>query len=249
MKKLFLPWLLITLFPLMSFLQQEPIIIYMVGDSTMANKPYSKGNPEKGWGQVFPLYFKEGIKIENHAKNGRSSKSFRDEGLWDIVLGKIKPGHYVIIAFGHNDQKQDSPERYSAPDTDYRKNLERYVRETRNKGGIPVLATPIMRRRFDENGKLYDTHGRYPEVVREIAKEKNVPLLDLHKQTEMLLKAYGEERSKELFLHIQPGEYASLPQGKEDDTHLSAIGAFQVCDLAIEEIKLAVPEWVPYLKD
>lgn len=249
MKKLFLPWLLITLFPLMSFLQQEPIIIYMVGDSTMANKPYNKGNPEKGWGQVFPLYFKEGIKIENHAKNGRSSKSFRDEGLWDIVLEKIKPGHYVIIAFGHNDQKQDSPERYSAPDTDYRKNLERYVRETRNKGGIPVLATPIMRRRFDENGKLYDTHGRYPEVVREIAKEKNVPLLDLHKQTEMLLKAYGEERSKELFLHIQPGEYASLPQGKEDDTHLSAIGAFRVCDLAIEEIKLAVPEWVPYLKD
>lgn len=249
MKKLFLPWLLITLFPLMSFLQQEPIIIYMVGDSTMANKPYNKGNPEKGWGQVFPLYFKEGIKIENHAKNGRSSKSFRDEGLWDIVLEKIKPGHYVIITFGHNDQKQDSPERYSAPDTDYRKNLERYVRETRNKGGIPVLATPIMRRRFDENGKLYDTHGRYPEVVREIAKEKNVPLLDLHKQTEMLLKAYGEERSKELFLHIQPGEYASLPQGKEDDTHLSAIGAFRVCDLAIEEIKLAVPEWVPYLKD
>lgn len=249
MKKLFLPWLLITLFPLMSFLQQEPIIIYMVGDSTMANKPYNKGNPEKGWGQVFPLYFKEGIKIENHAKNGRSSKSFRDEGLWDIVLEKIKPGHYVIITFGHNDQKQDSPERYSAPDTDYRKNLERYVRETRNKGGIPVLATPIMRRRFDENGKLYDTHGRYPEVVREIAKEKNVPLLDLHKQTEMLLKAYGEERSKELFLHIQPGEYASLPQGKEDDTHLSAIGAFRVCDLAIEEIKLVVPEWVPYLKD
>lgn len=249
MKKLFLPWLLITLFPLMSFLQQEPIIIYMVGDSTMANKPYNKGNPEKGWGQVFPLYFKEGIKIENHAKNGRSSKSFRDEGLWDIVLEKIKPGHYVIITFGHNDQKQDSPERYSAPDTDYRKNLERYVRETRNKGGIPVLATPIMRRRFDENGKLYDTHGRYPEVVREIAKEKNVPLLDLHKQTEMLLKAYGEERSKELFLHIQSGEYASLPQGKEDDTHLSAIGAFRVCDLAIEEIKLVVPEWVPYLKD
>ncbi len=248
MKKLFLPWLLITLFPLMSFLQQEPIIIYMVGDSIMANKPYSKGNPEKGWGQVFPLYFKEGIKIENHAKNGRSSKSFRDEGLWDIVLEKIKPGNYVIIAFGHNDQKQDSPERYTEPDKGYRKNLERYVHETRVRGGIPVLATPIMRRRFDDNGKFYDTHGRYPEVVREIAKEKKVPLLDLHKKTEKLLKAYGEERSKELFLHIQPGEYASLPEGKVDDTHLSAIGAFRVCDLAVEEIKHTVPEWVPYLK-
>lgn len=249
MKKLFLPWLLITLFPLMSFLQQEPIIIYMVGDSTMANKPYNKGNPEKGWGQVFPLYFKEGIKIENHAKNGRSSKSFRDEGLWDIVLEKIKPGHYVIIAFGHNDQKIESPDRYSAPETDYRKNLERYVLETRDKGAIPVLATPIMRRRFDENGKLYDTHGKYPDVVRSVAKEMNVPLLDLHKKTEALLTAYGEERSKWLFLHIQPGEYGAMPNGKEDDTHLSAIGAFQVCDLAIEEIKLTMPEWVPYLKD
>lgn len=215
----------------------------------MANKPYSKGNPEKGWGQVFPLYFKEGIKIENHAKNGRSSKSFRDEGLWDIVLEKIKPGNYVIIAFGHNDQKQDSPERYTELDKGYRKNLERYVHETRVRGGIPVLATPIMRRRFDDNGKFYDTHGRYPEVVREIAKEKKVPLLDLHKKTEKLLKAYGEERSKELFLHIQPGEYASLPEGKVDDTHLSAIGAFRVCDLAVEEIKHTVPEWVPYLKD
>lgn len=111
-----------------------------------------------------------------------------------------------------------------------------------------MLATPIMRRRFDDNGKFYDTHGRYPEVVREIAKEKKVPLLDLHKKTEKLLKAYGEERSKELFLHIQPGEYASLPEGKVDDTHLSAIGAFRVCDLAVEEIKHTVPEWVPYLK-
>lgn len=249
MKKTLLPLFLMALLPLGAFLQHDDITIYMVGDSTMADKPYKNGNPEKGWGQVFPLYFKEGISIENHAKNGRSSKSFIDEGLWAVVLERIKPGDYVIIEFGHNDQKKESPERYSAPDTDYRKNLEKYVRETRTRGGIPVLATPIMRRRFDENGKFYDTHGRYPEVVREIAKEKNVPLLDLHKKTEELLTVYGKERSKELFLHIQPGEYASLPQGKEDDTHLSASGAFRVCDLAIEEIKLAVPEWVPYLKD
>lgn len=249
MKKTLLPLFLMALLPLVAFLQHDDITIYMVGDSTMADKPYKNGNPEKGWGQVFPLYFKEGISIENHAKNGRSSKSFIDEGLWAVVLERIKPGDYVIIEFGHNDQKKESPERYSAPDTDYRKNLERYVRETRARGGIPVLATPIMRRRFDENGKFYDTHGRYPEVVREIAKEKNVPLLDLHKKTEELWTVYGKERSKELFLHIQPGEYASLPQGKEDDTHLSANGAFRVCDLAIEEIKLALPEWVPYLKD
>lgn len=248
MKKFFILLIIGALFPLLALLQKEDITIYMIGDSTMANKPYDKGNPEKGWGQVFPLYFKEGIKIENHAMNGRSSKSFRDEGLWDVVLEKIKPGDYVIIEFGHNDQKEKSPQRYSAPDTDYRNNLQRYIQDTRAKGGTPILATPIMRRRFDENGQFYDTHGRYSEVVREVAAAENVPLLDLHKKTEQLLKDYGEERSKALFLHILPGEYASLPKGKEDDTHLSAYGAFKVCDLAIEEIKQSVPEWVKYLK-
>lgn len=247
MKKLFL-LLTMILCPLFALMQKENITIYMIGDSTMADKPYDKGNPEKGWGQVFPLYFKEGIKIENYAMNGRSSKSFRDEGRWDMILEKIRPGDYVIIEFGHNDQKEESPQRYSAPDTDYRNNLQRYIQDTRIKGGKPVLGTPIMRRRFDEDGQCYDTHGRYPEVVREVAAAENVPLLDLHKKTEQLLKDFGEERSKALFLHIFPGEYASLPKGKEDDTHLSAYGAFKVCDLAIEEIKQSVPEWVKYLK-
>src|SRR5690554_3425133 len=99
MKKLFLLLTIGALFPLLAFLQKEDITIYMIGDSTMASKPYGNGNPEKGWGQVFPLYFKEGIKIENHAMNGRSSKSFRDEGVWDVVLQKIKSGDYVIIEF------------------------------------------------------------------------------------------------------------------------------------------------------
>ena len=228
---------------------KNEITIFMIGNSTMADKPYADGNPEKGWGQVFPLYFKEGIKIENHAVNGRSTKSFIDEGRWDVVLERIKPGDYVIIEFGHNDEKKKDPKRYAAPRKGYRTNLIKFITETRAKGGTPVLATPIVRRRFDENGNFYDTHGEYPVVVRELAKEYNVPLLDLHERTEQMLREYGKELSKKLFLHILPVEYKSLPEGRTDNTHLSACGAFKVCDLAVEEIRSLLPELVKWLKE
>jgi len=223
--------------------------LFLIGDSTVADKPYSNGNPEKGWGQVFPLYFKPGIKVENHAVNGRSTKSFRDEGRWDVVLNRLQPGDYVIIEFGHNDQKSHDTTRYAAAETDYRKNLIRCIDEAREHGGIPILATPIVRRRFDESGQFYDTHGLYPGVVREVAKLKNVPLLDLHVLTQQLLIKYGEERSKLLFLHILPGEYESLPGGREDDTHLSGVGAFVICDLVKSELSKGVPELSLYFKE
>lgn len=221
----------------------------MIGNSTMADKPYNIGNPEKGWGQVFPLYFKEGVQIENHSINGRSTKSFIDQGRWEIVREKIAPGDYVIIEFGHNDAKKEDTTRYAEANTTYRWNLEKFVNDTREKGGIPVLATPIVRRRFDKNGNFYDVHGDYPKVVREVAEAKDVIMLDMHSKSEALLIQYGEENSKQLFLHIAPGEYASLPDGKTDDTHFSATGAFRMCDLAVEEIKLKIPELVKFLKD
>ncbi len=223
--------------------------IYMIGNSTMADKPYINGNPEKGWGQIFPLYFKEGIKIENHAVNGRSTKSFLDEGRWNVVLEKIQANDYVIIEFGHNDSKKEDPKRFADANTDYRTNLIKFVNETRSKGGIPILATPIVRRRFDDQGKFYDVHGDYPIVVREVAVNMNVILLDLHKRTEEMLIEFGEEKSKLLFLLIEPMEYKSLPEGKTDNTHLSAYGAFKVCDLASEEIRKLIPELAAYLKD
>ncbi|QQS35294.1 MAG: rhamnogalacturonan acetylesterase [Ignavibacteriales bacterium] len=221
----------------------------MIGNSTMADKPYKDGNPEKGWGQILPLYFKEGIKIENHAVNGRSTKSFLDEGRWISVYDKIKPGDYVIIEFGHNDTKKEDPKRFADANTDYRKNLEKFITETLQKGGIPILATPIVRRRFDENGKFYDVHGDYPKVIRELAVEKKVILLDLHKSSEELLINYGEENSKKLFLHISPNEYNSLPEGKTDDTHFSPTGAFRICDLASAEIRIKIPALAKFLKD
>lgn len=241
--------LLLFLSPLALLFQEDEITIFLVADSTVSNKPFNEGgNPEKGWGQIFPLYLKEGVKIDNHAINGRSTKSFRDQGRWDKVMELMKPGDYVIIEFGHNDEKIEDPKRYADPDTAYRANLKQYIAEAREKGAKPILATPIVRRSFDENSNLIDTHGRYPEVVREVAKEEKVPLLDLEAKSKKLVAAYGEERSKQLYLHIQPGEYASLPEGREDDTHLSPFGAFRVCDLVVEEIQNQVPELVKYLK-
>jgi lysophospholipase L1-like esterase len=215
----------------------------------LADKPYSGSNPEKGWGQIFPLYFKEGIKVENHAMNGRSTKSFRDEGRWEVVYERMKAGDYVLIEFGHNDQKIESPDRFAEADTDFRINLICYVKEIIEKGGKPILATPISRRSFDENGVLKDTHGRYSEVVREVAKELKVPLFDLHTKTIELLEQFGEEKSKELFLHYRPGDYEQYPEGQEDNTHLSPTGAFKVCDLAVKELRRELPELEIFLKE
>lgn len=231
-----------------NYTTEGDITFFLVGDSTMADKPYSGSNPEKGWGQVFPLYFKEGIRFENHAVNGRSTKSFRAEGRWKTVMKRLKPGDYVIIEFAHNDQKINAKDRYAYADSDYRDNLIRFVKEVREKEGKPVLATPISRRSFDENGNLTDTHGRYSEVVREVAAEMEVPLFDLNKKTIEVLEQFGVEKSKELFLHYRPGDYSQFPEGRDDNTHLSPTGAFKVSDLAVEELRRELPELVKYLK-
>ena len=150
----------------------RPTHVFMIGDSTMANKP-ENAIPEVGWGQVLHYFFNDSIVIENHAKNGRSSKSFIDEGLWGKVIASVQKGDYVIIQFGHNDEKEDTA-RHTTPSTSYKKNLERFVDETNKKGGIPILCTSIVRRHFDKEGTLRDTHGEYLRTVRKVALEKRV---------------------------------------------------------------------------
>lgn len=242
----FLCFLLIVLVQ-PSFCQE--ITIFLVGNSTMANKSWRGGHPETGWGQTLPLYFTEGVKIQNHAMNGRSTKSFLAEGRWDSVVNRVKPGDYIIIEFGHNDSKKEDTTKFADANTDYRLNLIKFINDAISKNAIPILATPIVRRRFSKDGNFYDVHGDYPKVVREVAEEKNVFLLDLHKSSEKLIISYGEESSKKLFLHIESGEYHSLPKGLTDDTHLSPYGAFRVCDLAIAELKAKVPPLAKYIKD
>ena len=128
------------------WLTASSFTIHLCGDSTMAEKNLSNGNPERGWGMMFQNFLDEGATVINYAQNGRSTKSFIDKGLWDKVLQAIRPGDYVFIEFGHNDAKESDPERYAAPWGAYQDNLRRFIDETRQKGGTPVLLTPVARR-------------------------------------------------------------------------------------------------------
>ena len=176
--------------------------IFVIGDSTAANKDTTGGKVERGWGMMLQQCFDaDFIVVDNHAVNGRSSKSFLDEGRWDKVLEKIQPGDYVIIQFGHNDEKAQ-PTRHTDPGSTFDYNLARYVRETREKGGIPVLMNPVVRRNFFvlppevaddeqlrnmtfsdtehlvEGDSLNDTHGLYRVAPRDVARRMNCHFID-----------------------------------------------------------------------
>lgn len=213
-------------------LNSKDFTVFMIGDSTMANKPTDQ-DTERGWGQKLPLFIKDGVKIDNHAKNGRSSKSFLGEGLWDEVHNALTPGDWVIIQFGHNDQKPDE-ERHTEPFTTYMENLRLYVNEIRAKGGNPILCTSIVRGKFEGN-MLQDTHGDYPKAAIQVAEELNVPLLDLEKATAQFVQELGPEKLKQFYVPA-------------DNTHLSPWGATRVAELACEEIKLLDLPLVAFLK-
>jgi len=227
---------IIFLFLSLMIWAQKPTL-FLIGDSTMSNKDNPEKNPEHGWGQVLPQFFTSGIEIQNHAMNGRSSKSFRTEGRWDKVEKRLKKGDFVIIQFGHNDQKLKDSTKFTNPYTQYKANLERYVNETRAKGATPILMTSIVRRDFTENGVLVDTHKEYPLVVRLVADDMKVPFVDMQLLTEQMEISAGPEKSKLLHLHFKEGEIEYYPKGKDDDTHLSKLGAETVAKLATKSLK------------
>lgn len=237
----------ITVAAISAFGQNRPVQIFLAGDSTMAAKADDK-RPETGWGEKLEAQFKPGtVKVENRAANGRSTKSFIDEGRWQKIIDELQKGDWVFIQFGHNDQKKDSPERYASPE-DYKKNLIRFIGDVKAKGGHPLLVTPVVRRRFDKDGKFYDTHGEYPNVVRTVAANRKVPLIDLHKFSEQMVSRFGPDDSKKFFLHLRPGKSQNYPKGVEDDTHFSNYGAFIMATVVAGEIRAMRNSLSPYLK-
>ncbi len=213
-----------------------PLTVHLVGDSTMADKRDPEHNPERGWGQMLHLFFNDEVTVKNHAVNGRSSLSFIHEGRWNEVLEELRPGDYVLIQFGHNDQKAYDPQRYANPWSAYRRNLERMCRETMERGGKPVILSSIVRRNFNAEGTLEDTHGPYPYIAREVALELGIPFIDLQQQTEDLVSGLGPVRSTALYMHLKPGESEMYPDGRTDNTHLNVSGATEVAAMVAASI-------------
>lgn len=262
--------------PAMAATAQVPadsVTVFMIGDSTMANKPLDKENQERGWGQMLPIYFEGPIKVDNHAVNGRSSKSFIDEGRWEKVREQIRPGDYVIIQFGHNDEKAKSPDRYTVPGSTFDANLKKFVNETREKGGTPILINSIVRRNFPANGiaaaqtddrqktwkkglenypaegdTLVDTHGDYRIAPRNVAEEMGVAFVDMNALTHELVQGLGKDASKSLYMWMPVGVYEFAPNGRIDNTHLNVFGGIVVSRLAVNALAEKVPTLRPYIR-
>ncbi|MFN2744756.1 rhamnogalacturonan acetylesterase [Bacillus sp. z60-18] len=209
----------------------QDIQLFLAGDSTVSDYDASVA-PRAGWGQKIGEYVKPGLLVRNEAASGRSSKSFIEEGRLEKILKQIRGGDYLFVQFGHNDQKPD--ERHTDPFGTFKVYLGRYVDSARRKNANPVLITPVARRAFDNQGCLTDTHGDYPDAVRELASELQTPLIDLALKSGRLLQSLGPEASKKLFLWLEPGEHPNYPDGVSDNTHFSEYGAGEIAKLVVQ---------------
>ncbi len=247
---------------------EEKIVIHMIGDSTMANKKLDDGNLERGWGQMFQALFDEQVAVANYAVNGRSSKSFIDEGRWQVVLDSMRQGDYLIIQFGHNDEKADSA-RHTSPGTTFDANLRRFVSEAREKGATPILMNSIVRRNFGKNPNavaaddyrqalalapdaesdtLEDTHGAYLLSPRLVAKETGAEFIDMNAMTRNLVQRMGRERSKEIFMWVEPGTCKACPDGRQDNTHLNIRGARMISQMALDSLAAHAPTLAQHMR-
>ncbi|MFF4271400.1 rhamnogalacturonan acetylesterase [Streptomyces sp. NPDC001536] len=200
--------------------------LYIAGDSTAAQK-YADAAPETGWGMAFPFFLHKDRPAANHAVNGRSSKSFVDEGRLDVILGAIRPGDFLLVQFAHNDEKSADPARYTEPWTTYQDYLRLYIDGARARGARPVLATSVERRKFDVDGNAVPTHGDYPASMRALAEEERVALLDIQALSLALWQKLGVEETK---------TYFNWTATEQDNTHFNPPGAIAVARLVAQEL-------------
>lgn len=214
---------------------KKKVTVWMIGDSTMCQYKPNRF-PLTGWGMKFADYFDSSVTIKNRAKGGRSTRTFLSQGRWKPIVDSLQEGDYVIIQFGHNDEAKDYPDRYTPPD-DYRKNLIKFITETRSKKAIPVLISPVSRRYFDSSGHIRETHKPYSGIVRDLARKYNVPVIDLDEMSRKLFQKYGPVNSKLLFMQLNKGENPNYPNGIHDNTHFNAYGARHVAELVLQGVE------------
>ena len=235
------PFISICLLLCLAFSVRPPRLrIFLAGDSTMSEKD-RRAYPETGWGMPFAHFWDEGVEVVNRARNGRSTRTFLSEGLWAGLMADMGAGDYVFIQFGHNDESPEKVDRYTTVD-EYVANLRRFVGEVRARKGVPVLLTPVGRRRFDANGVVQESHVRYSAAVRSLAGREAVVLIDADSLSRRLYQSLGAEGSRMLFLQLSPGEHPNYPSGKSDNTHFNELGARLVAQLVLADIRRQLPE-------
>lgn len=230
--------------------------VFLAGDSTVAD--YSKyadymekRYPMTGWGQRLPEFLvadsldqvrqwfpSDSVKVDNRAIGGRSTKTFFQEGRWRALVEAVQPGDLVLIQFGHNDASANKPERFTAPDA-YQEYLRLFVTQTRERGGIPILVTPVTgNHKWNEDLQMYNQHGDYPAKMKELAQELKVALIDLN---ELSMKAFTpvgpDSLGPKYFMNLEPGVYAGYPEGRTDSTHFNMAGAQVVAQLVFDALK------------
>lgn len=199
--------------------------IFWAADSTVQTNDFST-YPQTGIGQVFSLFVKDDVVVENYAKNGRSTKSFIDEGRLDAIEEKIGEGDFLFIQFGHNDEKIEDPTRYTEPFSTYMKNLERFIEMAKNHKAYPVLITPLERRCFVDKKHLgIGEHSDYVAAMKQTSTLNQVPLIDLYSMSREDLRQVGEAESRKWYMYFKEGRYDNYPDGKKDNTHLRYDGA------------------------
>lgn len=211
------------------------ITVYMAGDSTMSIKDV-KDYPETGWGMPFSYFFDDKVTVENRARNGRSTKTFITEGRWAKINNELKANDFIFIQFGHNDQSKHKADRYTTP-TEFSHNLKRFISDVRFKKAHPILMTPITRRQFNEDGTMKDTHPIYADLVRVVAKETGAVFIDMERVTQQYFQQLGDQGSALRFMHISANLHPNYPNGVRDNTHLNELGAREVAQLVLTELK------------
>jgi len=210
--------------------------VFMAGDSTMSIKAV-KDYPETGWGMPFSYFFDENITVNNRAKNGRSTKTFISEQRWQRINDELNAGDFVVIQFGHNDQSKHKTDRYTPP-AEFTANLTRFIKDVRAKKAQPILMTPITRRYFNDDGSIKETHLIYADLVRTVAKKTAVDFIDMEKVSKHYFEQLGDQDSALRFMHILPNLHPNYPNGVQDNTHLNQLGAREVAQLVLAELRM-----------
>jgi lysophospholipase L1-like esterase len=222
---------------------ESAVTVFLAGNSTVVDQD---DDPWASWGQMFPRFLKKGIAVANHAESGLSLGSFISSNRLKKVLSLAKPGDYLFIEFGHNDQKEKGTE--DGAFNSYSVRMRYFVNEFRKKGGIPVIVSPANRRSFGDDRKISNSLGDYPDAGRKVADELKVPFIDLNGMTKTLYESLGVEDSKKLFVIYPANSFPGEPNALNDNTHFNSYGAYQLAKCIIEGIRSNNLEIEKYLR-